>query len=88
MGNQLTFVKVTDPNTDGNVGCTTDAECFKANTTQGKTEATTDAEKAKRCCLFDGVIALKTGAVAKTAAEILTEQTKEGYYLAVGQYTL
>ena len=72
MGNSWTLVKLYEPNTMNYIGCTADAECYKANTGLNKAEATTDAEKAKRCCLFTGVIALKTGKVASTDAEILT----------------
>ena len=78
MGNQLTFVKLYEPNTRGYIGCTSDADCYKANTIMSITEATTDAEKAQRCCLLESQIALKTGAVASTAAEILTLQESKG----------
>ena len=45
MGAKL--VKNTTP---GLVNCTTDKECWAANTSLSVTEATTDTEKAKRCC--------------------------------------
>ena len=42
MGNQLTFVKMYEPNTNGYIGCTADADCYKANTLKNKAEATSD----------------------------------------------
>ena len=63
MGNRYT--KVGTPNTDGNIDCASDADCYKETTTI--TLASTVAEKSKRCCMYYGIDAVSR--TQKTTAE-------------------
>ena len=88
MGNK--FVALTSDATS--VACTTDSDCYPASVVVGGTydAATTDAEKALRCCSYVTVLKAPTGTDAQKLAidPMLASFKKGGMSTTVGEYNL
>lgn len=88
MGAKFTALTATGTAT----ACTKDADCYPASTKSGGiyAVATTDAEKAKRCCQYQEVLVLPTGdaTVKATGDSLLEGWTSDGLSIVVGEYGL
>ena len=71
-------------------GCDVDADCWTASTTAPIQSAiTTDADKAKSCCMYIGITAIASGSTTEIASgdDLLAKIKAKGLPVVVGEAT-